>query len=140
MTLKIRRLTSADFGRYTCLISNSEGEATYTTTLREIRTTTVPPPFPTTTTTITKRTTATSTTSTTTLKSDKIAVSTSAKTYNNYYDETVNLSAPLIIQLTPEGQREDDNGCARSVFAKAGKGQLEQILSMLSAAMICILI
>ncbi|KAK7076747.1 hypothetical protein SK128_022178 [Halocaridina rubra] len=136
MTLKIRRLTSADFGRYTCLISNSEGEASYTTTLREIKTTTVPPPPPTTT---KKTTTALASTSAATFEPNILSTSTSVKTYNNYYDETVNLSAPLIINLTPDGRREDGNGCNGILDGSAGKVLLKILLSIISAVMMSIL-
>ncbi|XP_066946956.1 lachesin-like [Macrobrachium rosenbergii] len=36
MTLHLRKLVHSDFGRYTCIVTNSQGEASYTTLLREV--------------------------------------------------------------------------------------------------------
>ncbi|XP_066973279.1 lachesin-like isoform X1 [Macrobrachium rosenbergii] len=105
MTLQIRKLTPGDFGRYTCSIRNKEGQGSYTTTLREITTTIAPPPTSSTITTIGAYTT----TLMTHLYNSLGGAPTSSRSHTTYDDDTVNLSAPLIINLTPDVYRETTN-------------------------------
>ncbi|XP_066973277.1 uncharacterized protein [Macrobrachium rosenbergii] len=105
MTLQIRKLTPGDFGRYTCSIRNKEGQGSYTTTLREITTTIAPPPTSSTITTIGAYTT----TLMTHLYNSLGGAPTSSRSHTTYDDDTVNLSAPLIINLTPDVHRETTN-------------------------------
>ncbi|XP_068249065.1 uncharacterized protein [Palaemon carinicauda] len=96
MTLQIRKLLPGDFGRYTCSIRNKECQGSYTTTLREITTTMAPPTTSSTITTI-----STYTTTLMTHLYNSLGAPTSSRSHTSYDDDTVNLSAPLIINLTP---------------------------------------
>ncbi|KAK7081592.1 hypothetical protein SK128_024352 [Halocaridina rubra] len=105
MTLKMRKLVMSDFGRYTCVITNSQGEASYTTLLKEVLAT--PAPI-----------TSSRTTSITTGERARDTFSRGMNpptqnsiVYNVYDDETKNLSAPLIINMKPEihaGKKAED--------------------------------
>ncbi|XP_068249192.1 lachesin-like isoform X2 [Palaemon carinicauda] len=94
MTLQLRKLVHSDFGRYTCVVTNSQGEASYTTVLREVVVKKVPitstksPPenvslFP---------------------KHSSRETSHLSHHYHNYDYQTKNLSSPLIVNMkTGEG-------------------------------------
>ncbi|XP_042861079.1 lachesin-like [Penaeus japonicus] len=77
MTLSMRNLVLSDFGAYTCIIKNSEGEARGTAILREVVTTTTTTP-PTTTTT------------------------SPPPSYSDYDDNAKNLTAPLVVNTSPD--------------------------------------
>ncbi|XP_037800577.1 hemicentin-2-like [Penaeus monodon] len=77
MTLSMRNLVLSDFGAYTCIIKNSQGEARGTAILREVVTTTTTTP-PTTTTT------------------------SPPPSYNDYDDNAKNLTAPLVVNTSPD--------------------------------------
>ncbi|XP_068250319.1 lachesin-like [Palaemon carinicauda] len=104
MTLQIRKLLPGDFGRYTCSIRNKEGQGSYTTTLREITTTMAPPTTSSTITTI-----STYTTTLMTHLYNSLGAPTSSRSHTSYDDDTVNPSAPLIINLTPDVYRDSVN-------------------------------
>ncbi|KAK3856432.1 hypothetical protein Pcinc_037252 [Petrolisthes cinctipes] len=97
MTLNTRNLVLTDFGRYTCIVNNTMGEAEASTVLKELVTTTT-----TTTSTTTTTTTTTTTSTTTTTASSKTTIPPSRPLFGEYDDSAKNLTAPLVLHTSPD--------------------------------------